>query len=307
MTKAIENQTGIIFDIKKYAIHDGPGIRTTVFFKGCPMRCSWCHNPESWSPEPELMFRAVRCIRCGQCVEICPEDAIELVDELPYTDTARCTACGTCIPTCPSQARAIAGRTITVDDVITEIVKDTVFYDESGGGVTFSGGEPLMQPDFLMALLAECRLRGIHTAIDTCCHAEGAMMEKISPLGDLFLCDLKHLDSGKHEHFTGVENGRILENISFLTKSGRPVIIRIPLVPGFNDTVEEITAIVQFVKSLKAIQQINLLPYNSAGVSKAQRLGRNVEILQSQRPDDTLMQTLASTIRRQGFNVNIGG
>ena len=307
MTKAIENQTGVIFDIKKYAIHDGPGIRTTVFFKGCPMRCSWCHNPESWSPEPEPMFRAVRCIRCGQCVEICPEDAITFSNELPHTDSARCTRCGTCIPACPSQARAIAGREVTVDEVIMEIAKDTVFYDASGGGVTFSGGEPLMQPDFLTALLGECRLRGIHTAIDTCCYAEGAIMEKIAPLADLFLCDIKHVDPGKHKQFTGVENGQILENISFLTKSGRPVIIRIPVVPGFNDTVEEITAVVEFVKSLEAIQQIDLLPYNSAGVSKARRLGRNGEMLQSQRPDETLMQTLATDIRRQGFNVHIGG
>jgi pyruvate formate lyase activating enzyme len=190
---------------------------------------------------------------------------------------------------------------------MAEIVKDTVFYDESRGGVTFSGGEPLMQPEFLETLLNQCRQQAIHTAVDTCCHTSGAVMKQIASLADLFLCDIKHMNSDKHKQFTGIENSQILENISFLADLNRPMIIRIPVVPGFNDTPEEIHAIVQFVKTLKTIQQIDLLPYNSGGVSKAQRLGRSDEILQQRPPDETVMQAFASGIRQEGFKVNIGG
>lgn len=190
---------------------------------------------------------------------------------------------------------------------MAEIVKDAVFYDESGGGATFSGGEPLMQPDFLEALLDQCRQQEIHTAVDTCCQAPQSVVRKIAPLADLFLCDIKHMNPGKHRQFTGIENTQILENISLLARSNCPVIVRIPVVPGFNDTAEEIQAIVQFVKSLKTIQQIDLLPYNSGGVSKAQRLGRSGEIMQQRPPDQAVMQTFAADIRQAGFKVNLGG
>lgn len=190
---------------------------------------------------------------------------------------------------------------------MAEIVKDTVFYDASRGGVTFSGGEPLMQPEFLETLLTQCRQRAIHTAVDTCCHASVPVIKQIASLADLFLCDIKHMNPDKHKQFTGIENGQILENISVLSCLNRPMIVRIPVVPGFNDTPEEIHAIVQFVKSLKTIQQIDVLPYNSGGVSKAQRLGRRDDMLDRQPPDETVMQAFASDIRQEGFNVNIGG
>lgn len=190
---------------------------------------------------------------------------------------------------------------------MAEIVKDAVFYDESGGGATFSGGEPLMQPDFLEALLDQCRQQAIHTAVDTCCQAPQFVIQKIAPLADLFLCDVKHMNSDKHRQFTGIENTRILENIAFLAKSSRSVVVRIPVVPGFNDTTEAIHAIVQFIKSLKTIQQIDLLPYNSGGVSKAQRLGRGGEIIQQRPPDQAAMQAFAADIRQEGFKVNLGG
>ncbi len=307
MAETYENLNGIIFDIKKYAIHDGPGIRTTVFFKGCPLQCTWCHNPESWSPQPEPMFRPTRCIRCGRCVEVCPEEAVTLRKDHARTNPARCTRCGTCLPACPPQARGIAGRRMTVDEVMAEIVKDTVFYDESNGGVTFSGGEPLMQPDFLATLLQQCQMRSIHTALDTCCHAPAAVVEKVAPMTNLFLCDIKHLDPEKHKQFTGVDNSQILENIAFLAQTDTPLIIRIPVVPGFNDTADEIGAIVEFIKSLKTIQQIDLLPYNNGGVSKADRLGHPGTIIRREPPDETTMRTFAAAIRQQGFMVHLGG
>ncbi len=298
---------GVIFDIKKYAIHDGPGIRTTVFFKGCPLRCVWCHNPESWSMEPEPMFRVNRCVRCGECVATCPAHAIQMADGLPQTNRDVCTRCGSCLASCSGQAREIAGRRIDAEEVIAEVVKDTVFYDESGGGVTFSGGEPMAQPAFLRAVLAGCKAAGIHTAVDTCCHANQNHFRQILELTDLFLCDIKCLDPDKHEQFTGVGNATILDNLAFLAQNGREMIVRIPVVPGFNDSPEDITAIADFIKSLKTVQQIDLLPYNSGGVSKSQRLGESIDIIQRDRPDDETMETLADCIRRSGFETSIGG
>ena len=298
---------GVIFDIKKYAIHDGPGIRTTVFFKGCPLRCVWCHNPESWSKEPQPMFRVNRCVRCGECVATCPAHAIQMVDGLPQTNRDVCTRCGSCLASCSQQARDIAGQQISVEAVIAEVSKDIVFYDESGGGVTFSGGEPMAQSAFLQAVLAGCKAAGIHTAVDTCCHAKKESFEGILGLTDLFLCDVKHLDPDKHQQFTGVDNATILDNLAFLAQSGGEIIVRIPVVPGFNDTPEEITAIADFVKSLKTVQQIDLLPYNSGGVSKSQRLGETIEILQEDRPADEAMERLGECIRGAGFETTVGG
>lgn len=298
---------GIIFDIKKYAIHDGPGIRCTVFLKGCPLRCSWCHNPESWLAEPEPMVRPVRCIRCGRCVEVCPESAISLIREVPVTDGARCTHCGTCMTVCPVNARQIVGRRVSAEDVLEEIEKDLIFYDTSEGGVTFSGGEPLMQPNFLEAVLAGCRKLDIHTAVDTCCYAEPEVVSQVLDFADMFLCDIKHLNPDKHKEFTGADNQVILHNLALLAESETEVVVRVPVVPGFNDDAETIEAIGLFVKGLKTIRQIDLLPYNSGGSAKAERLGRKASVpLRKALPNDVI-ESFAERLRKMGFVVKAGG
>jgi pyruvate formate lyase activating enzyme len=298
---------GLVFDIKKYAIHDGPGIRTTVFFKGCPLQCLWCHNPESWKAHVELGFRKGRCAGCGQCVEACPHEAISLVESRPVTDVEKCVLCVRCVDVCPAGTRQIIGRETTVSEVMAEVERDVIFYDQSGGGVTFSGGEPLMQPDFLLALLNQCRMLNIHTAVDTSCYAEPEIADSIAERADLFLCDIKHMDDEMHKRFTGVGNELILENIRRIAQADKRIVIRIPVIPGFNDETANIEATGKFAASLPGVGRIDILPFNRGGAEKSARLMGEIKSMRVETPDEDKMSEIAENLKKYVFDVNIGG
>ncbi|MCD6392877.1 MAG: glycyl-radical enzyme activating protein [Planctomycetes bacterium] len=297
---------GIIFDIKRYAIHDGPGIRTTVFFKGCPLRCAWCHNPESYVLEPQPAMRRARCRLCRRCMEICPQSAISLVDGKLVTDTEKCTVCGECAEVCSAGAREVIGREVTVGEVLGEIEKDIIFYDESGGGATFSGGEPLMQPDFLGECLAACRGCGIGTVVDTTLYAQWEVVEKIARDTDLFLCDLKHTDPAEHLRMTGVDNDRILANIRRLADSGKEMIIRMPLIGGFNDGEANIDATGSFIADLPGVDRLELLACNTHGFEKAARLSSDYEMLRADAVGPERTEAIAEKLRTFGLKVKTG-
>ncbi len=253
----------MIFDIQRNSFVDGPGIRTTVFFKGCNLRCKWCHNPESQSFEKQMMFYKDKCTGCGKCREVCPNHL------------KKCDFCGKCELYCPAEARKICGREYTSDEVLAEVIKDKAFYDNSGGGVTFSGGECMLQLDFLCEILKKCKSEGIHTAVDTAGNVPWKSFEKILPFTDLFLYDIKAFGAELHRKGTGVSNELILENLKNL--SGRAdIIVRIPVIGGYNDNDEEIRQIADFLKQIKIIKA-ELLPYHAMGEHKYTALGRNTE------------------------------
>jgi pyruvate formate lyase activating enzyme len=301
------NVNGTIFDIKRYAIHDGPGIRTTVFFKGCPLSCAWCQNPESRDPAPQVALLANRCIRCGACLEVCPNADDELpIDEVSI-DRERCERCGACVEACPSGARSMLGKTISVTQLMLEINKDRLFFDESGGGVTFSGGEPLMQPEFLLACLRACKQRDYHTAIDTCGHTQWPTLSAIATHTDLFLYDLKLMDDARHEQLLGVSNALILENLRNLNKLGSQIWLRLPLIPGINDDEENLAATAKFVRSLNDPPPVHLLPYHRIGSDKYARLGIPYSMSQIEPSTQKHVFDVAERFLARGLDVKIGG
>jgi len=263
-----------LFDIKRFALHDGPGIRTSVFFKGCSLTCAWCHNPESQSTEPQLMHNANLCVNCEACLPACSHGAIRHGSAVPVTDRSLCTACGACAAACPYEARQVSGYTSPVAEVMDVLTLDRPFYEESGGGVTLSGGEPLHQPDAVLALLETCKRQGMHTALDTCGYAPKTIIKQVAPLVDLFLYDLKLMDNQDHLDATGVPNQEILENLRVLDHLGARIWLRLPLIPGVNDAPDQLEAVADFASNLNHLEALHLLPYHRSGVGKAKQLGR---------------------------------
>jgi pyruvate formate lyase activating enzyme len=264
--------SGMIFDIKRYAINDGPGIRTSVFLKGCPLKCWWCHNPEGQSRNSQLIYRLNRCKASQACVKACPLGAISWKDG-PVTDWQACDQCGKCAQVCYAGAREMIGREINVEALIAELERDIPFYDQSGGGVTFTGGEPMLQLKFLQASLLACKKQKIHTTVDTCGYTAWENFISILPLVDVFLFDIKLIDQARHKKYTSVSNKKILDNLRKLSREMAQVIVRIPLIPGVNDDNENLMLCVNYLRSLPNLVGLEIMPYHETGVAKYQALG----------------------------------
>jgi pyruvate formate lyase activating enzyme len=308
--------TGLVSNIQRYSVQDGPGIRTTVFLQGCPLDCWWCHNSEARSLTPQILVLEGRCLRCGACVHVCPrahaspglaDAAPGALASPPEPARSQCRLCGACVETCPTGARQRVGRTMTVDDVLAAIGEDTIFYDDSGGGVTFSGGEPLVQAEFLQAALAACRARGIHTALDTCGFAPRDKLLAAASQAQLVLYDLKFMDDARHRRYTGVSNRLILENLQALSRTRAQLWIRVPVIPGLNDAPTELDAMARFVAALGGVRQVNLLPYHRTGIQKQQRLGERARLGDTTPPMPERMEAAAEHFRAFGLRTKVGG
>lgn len=300
------SREGWIFDIKRFAVHDGPGIRTTIFLKGCGLRCRWCHNPESINPQPELMLHAQRCIDCGACLTVCPTGAHHITARGERTfDRDLCDLCGRCVASCYAEALLMVGRRVSVEDVMAVVREDAPFYERSGGGVTLSGGEPLVQGDFTKALLTQCQAEGFHTAIDTSGQVAWSVINRVLPYVDLVLYDIKHISPDQHQRYTGASNHLILSNLRRLCGCGVPVEIRMPIIPTINDSQEIITSTARFLKSLNNITAVRLLPYHRLAGSKYQSLGMENTMPDVASPSASHMRQIAQWMSQYGLKVII--
>jgi pyruvate formate lyase activating enzyme len=299
-------ENGVVFKIQKFSIHDGPGIRTTVFLKGCPLKCWWCHNPEGLEPSGVIVYHGNRCLNCGNCSAKCPSNALQIEDNRLLIDKSLCSKCYKCIEICPANALELIGKTMSTEQIIDVVSKDIIFYDESGGGVTFSGGEPLMQYEFLIETLKNCKKLGINTAVDTSGYTAWVRLKAVSNYTDLFLYDLKFMDEEKHKKYTGVSNKIILNNLELLSKTYSNICIRVPVIPGINDNTDNLNNIGLFLKKIK-IKDVNILPYHSIGSHKYKSLDVMYNLEELRIPSASEMQNIADLFNNYGIRTKIGG
>jgi len=292
---------GMLFHIQHFSVHDGPGIRTTVFFKGCNLHCFWCHNPESWSGKPQLQYIKERCIGCGACVSVCPN----ALEGYSARWTPACTLCGSCVSECYAEALQMIGRTYKVSEVMEEILRDREYYRSSGGGVTFSGGEPFLQGEFLKELLIACKKEGIKTAVESALCVKPEVIEYCLPYLDLFFCDVKVLDDQAHKQVTGVSNQMILENIRRISEFDKELVLRTPVIPGVNDTREAISQIAEFIARLPGKRSLELLPFRDLCIAKYRSLDQTFGAAGRTIPSDERMEGLAEIVRRHGVSCSI--
>jgi len=295
---------GLIFNIQGFSLHDGPGIRTTVFLKGCPLQCKWCSNPESIRPDPEIMSYPLKCVGCGRCAESCPKNAITIKDGKSVIDWDKCDRCLECAEACLTGGITLVGKMMSVEEVVAEVEKDIPFYVNSGGGVTFSGGEPLRQCEFVEDLCKQCRSKGIYTALDTTGFCDWEKMERVLRYVDLVLYDIKHLDPAKHKDWTGVDNQMILENAAKVVKRVRTW-LRVPLIPGFNDSKRHVRRIVELGKRL-GVEKVSLLPYHRFSVSKYAGLGKIYPLKNLMEIPEDKLRDLKESSELAGIEVSLG-
>lgn len=296
--------TGRIFEVQRFCIDDGPGIRTTVFMKGCPLRCVWCHNPEGADPHPVLSFQPEKCIGCGYCVRVCANDAHDMREDGHALLRARCAACGACAVECYAGALELVGRDATVAEIVDEVERDIEFYRNSGGGMTLSGGEPLLQVDFAEALLAEAAERGIASCIETAGFAPRERYERVLPLVEMFLFDLKETDEARHREYTGQSNRLIIDNLRHLTGAGAQVRLRLPIIPGLNDRDDHFAAVAEIALGLTGLEGVQVMPYHALGTAKLQRLGMSGEgLYEGDSPDPETVAAWVGGLRRRGLKM----
>lgn len=298
---------GIITDIQRFSLKDGPGIRTTVFLQGCNMNCAWCHNPETISCSPKLMHYRDKCIHCASCIMACPFGALSIEEGQIRIDRKKCTNCGNCTEVCFAGALVMSGKRVTAAEVVSEVMQDEVYYRNSGGGVTISGGEVFMQYPFACEILKLCKEKNISTAIETNLNFDWQVIEELLPVVDLVMCDLKLMDGGKHQSWTGAGNEKILSNLKELGKTGKPVIVRTPVIPGVNDSSEEIQSIAAYIKDMGAnLLYYELLNFNPLGNAKYVGLDKEYSFARSMPIPEQKMKELAEAASTQGIKVKIG-
>ncbi len=296
----------LLFNIQKFSLHDGPGIRTTIFFKGCPLKCRWCHNPEGLNNKIEMLYNQDKCTLCGECIKRCPKSAIQMINNRIETDMSKCNLCDECTHYCIHGAREIAGKEYSIDEIVKIALKDKIFYEESKGGVTLSGGEPVMQIDCVEELLKRLKQENIHTAVDTSGIMPFKYYEQIYKYTDLFLFDIKLIDEEKHKKFTGLSNSIILDNLRKLSKIHNNINIRLPIIEGVNADDEHINALINLIRGL-GIKDINLLPYHDISRHKYKKLNMEYDGLEMSVPTSEKMENFKLRLEDEGYTVKIGG